>query len=245
MKICEITKENEFKFIHDVINGHWERAIGLANFESLMTYWSVGAFVSAKLNTAAWGTKTVEELSDYLKTHNPKLRGYGKRNIYNMVMFYEAYTSNEFQQVYKRLKLNEFVQITPVTVVNGEIVQPPAAQFEEQSAIVQPPAAQFEEQSAINDDGQKGNIGSEKGNIGSEKGNIDGLSSITKANIALLRDTYANRDMFKRADVLKILPLNLASLSKLLRKMLDRGIIEPVQGRGKGAYRFVNDNHKV
>ena len=231
MKICEITKENEFKFIHDVINRHWERAIGLANFESLMTYWSVGAFVSAKLNTAAWGTKTVEELSDYLKTHNPKLRGYGKRNIYNMVMFYEAYTSNEFQQVYKRLKLNEFVQIPPVTVVNGEIVQPPAAQFEEQSAI--------------NDDGQKGNIGSEKGNIGSEKGNIDGLSSITKANIALLRDAYANRDMFKRADVLKILPLNLASLSKLLRKMLDRGIIEPVQGRGKGAYRFVNDNHKV
>ena len=231
MTICEITKENEFKFIHDVINGHWERAIGLANFESLMTYWSVGAFVSAKLNTAAWGTKTVEELSDYLKTHNPKLRGYGKRNIYNMVMFYEAYTSNEFQQVYKRLKLNEFVQIPPVTVVNGEIVQPPAAQFEEQSAI--------------NDDGQKGNIGSEKGNIGSENGNIDGLSSITKANIALLRDAYANRDMFKRADVLKILPLNLASLSKLLRKMLDRGIIEPVQGRGKGAYRFVNDNHKV
>ena len=231
MKICEITKENEFKFIHDVINGHWERAIGLANFESLMTYWSVGAFVSAKLNTAAWGTKTVEELSDYLKTHNPKLRGYGKRNIYNMVMFYEAYTSDEFQQVYKRLKFNEFVQIPSVTVVNGEIVQPPAAQFEEQSAI--------------NDDGQKGNIGSEKGNIGSENGNIDGLSSITKANIALLRDAYANRDMFKRADVLKILPLNLASLSKLLRKMLDRGIIEPVQGRGKGAYRFVNDNHKV
>ena len=104
----------------------------------------------------------------------------------------------------------------------------------------------------INDDRQKGNIGSEKGNIGSEKGNIgsekgniDGLSSITQANIALLRDTYADRDMFKRADVLKVLPLNLASLSKLLRKMLDRGIIEPIQGRGKGAYRFVNNNHKV
>ncbi len=145
MKRYEISKEHEFEFIHGVINKHWERAIGLANFESLVTYWSVGAFVSAKLKTAVWGTKTVEELSDYLKTRDPKLRGYGKRNIYNMVMFYETYVSDEFQQVYKRLKLNEFIQIPSVTVTNGEIVQLSTAQFEEQSIIVQPSTAQLGE----------------------------------------------------------------------------------------------------
>ncbi len=87
-----------------IINRHWERAVGLANAESLMTYWAVGAFVSSRLKSAAWGTKVVEALSDYLKTRNPKLRGFGKRQIYYMVDFYEAYTSLEFANISDKLR---------------------------------------------------------------------------------------------------------------------------------------------
>ena len=82
--------EKEFQQINSLIERHWARAIGLANAESLMTYWAIGAYVSAKLKTAEWGSKVIEELCDFLKTHNPKRRGFGKRHIYNMVKFYDT-----------------------------------------------------------------------------------------------------------------------------------------------------------
>ena len=56
--------EKEFALVNNIIERHWNRAIGLANAESLMTYWTVGAFVSARLRQAQWGAKTVEALCD-------------------------------------------------------------------------------------------------------------------------------------------------------------------------------------
>ena len=103
--------EKEFQQINSLIERHWARAIGLANAESLMTYWAIGAYVSAKLKTAEWGSKVIEELCDFLKTHNPKRRGFGKRNVYNMVKFYDTYTGVEFDKLYERLRLYEFVQV--------------------------------------------------------------------------------------------------------------------------------------
>ena len=105
------TIEKEFEIVSNIIEWHWNWAIGLANAVSLMTYWAVGAFVSERLKLAKWGSKTVEALCDYLKVRNPKRKGYGKRNVYNMVEFYEAYSSLEFKSVSERLKLHEFVQM--------------------------------------------------------------------------------------------------------------------------------------
>ena len=110
--------EKEFALVNNIIERHWNRAIGLANAESLMTYWTVGAFVSARLRQAQWGAKTVEALCDYLKTHNPKRRGFGKRQIYNMVQFYDTYTLPEFQVISERLRLHEFVQM-PSAQIEG------------------------------------------------------------------------------------------------------------------------------
>ena len=41
--------EKEFEIGSNIIERHWNRAIGLANAESLMTYWTIGAFVSTRL----------------------------------------------------------------------------------------------------------------------------------------------------------------------------------------------------
>lgn len=94
--------EKEFEQINTFVNRQWERTIGLANYQALLTGWVVGSFVSARLKSSAWGSGTVDALVDYLKTRNPKLRGYGRRNIYNMVLFYDTYSSVEFKGVYRR-----------------------------------------------------------------------------------------------------------------------------------------------
>ena len=113
--------EKEFELVKRIIERHWNRAVGLANAESLMTYWTVGAFVSERLKKAQWGSKTVEALCDYLKMRNPKRKGYGKRNVYNMVEFYEAYSSLEFKSVSERLKLHEFVQMPSAQIQDTEV----------------------------------------------------------------------------------------------------------------------------
>ena len=128
--------EKEFALVNNIIERHWNRAIGLANAESLMTYWTVGAFVSARLRQAQWGAKTVEALCDYLKTHNPKRRGFGKRQIYNMVQFYDTYTLPEFQVISERLRLHEFVQMPSAQIEGCEIVHSANAQIE--TAVVLP-----------------------------------------------------------------------------------------------------------
>ncbi len=136
--------EKEFERVNNIIERHWNRAIGLANAESLMTYWTVGAFVSARLKSAEWGSKTVEALCDYLKTRNPKRRGFGKRQIYNMVQFYDTYTGPEFQMLSERLRLYEFVQLPTAQIEAGAIVQSSITQAGK-GAIVQLPTAQLDD----------------------------------------------------------------------------------------------------
>ena len=128
--------EKEFALVNNIIERHWNRAIGLANAESLMTYWTVGAFVSARLRQAQWGAKTVEALCDYLKTHNPKRRGFGKRQIYNMVQFYDTYTLPEYQVISERLRLHEFVQMPSAQIEGCEIVHSANAQLSTMSPIM-------------------------------------------------------------------------------------------------------------
>ena len=121
--------EKEFEQINTFVNRQWERTIGLANHQALLTGWVVGSFVSARLKSSAWGSGTVDALVDYLKTRNPKLRGYGRRNIYNMVLFYDTYSSVEFKGVYRRLKLGEFVQTASAQIGQESIVQTASAQL--------------------------------------------------------------------------------------------------------------------
>ena len=66
--------EKEFQQISEFIDKSRNAAVGFMNYAAIATYWAVGAFVSSRLKSAAWGSKTVVELGDYLKTRNP--RGY-------------------------------------------------------------------------------------------------------------------------------------------------------------------------
>jgi hypothetical protein len=86
----------EFQQIQGIISLHRSQALQTVNNENLLTAWEIGAFVSARLKNSAWGSKTVMQLSEYLRAQDPTLRGYSSRNIYNMVALYETYSSIQF-----------------------------------------------------------------------------------------------------------------------------------------------------
>jgi predicted nuclease of restriction endonuclease-like (RecB) superfamily len=132
----------EFQQVHGIISLHRTRALQTVNNENLLTAWEVGAYVSERLKNSVWGSKTVMQLSEYLRAQDPTLRGFGRSNIYNMVLLYDTYSSAQFIEYQDKLKLNLFVQIESAQIEETEIVQTLSGQLGTES-IVQIQSGQF------------------------------------------------------------------------------------------------------
>jgi len=133
--------ENEFAYVDAIISVHTNSAIAKVNAEALQTYWEVGQFVSERLRSSEWGDHVVGELADYLQRRNPQRKGYGKRNLYNMVKFFDAYSTDELTIISDQLQLGEFVQLQTAQIKVHPIVQMATAQTENE--IVQMASAQL------------------------------------------------------------------------------------------------------
>lgn len=125
----EMILEQQFEYVNSIIERHQYTAIRQVNNEALLTNWEVGQYISLQLKSATWGNKVVSELADYLKRMNPKRRGYSKRNLYNMVKFYELYSMSDFARLTTSLKIDAFVQLPTAQIEAGEIVQSKTAQI--------------------------------------------------------------------------------------------------------------------
>ena len=134
--------KQQFEEIRNIILLHRSRALQNVNEESLTMSWQVGQIVSYRLKNNEWGSKVVTQLSEYLRAKDPSLKGYSRRNIYNMVNFYETYSSLEFAELVQGLSLPQIVQTTSAQISAETIVQPETAQIGETS-IVQTASAQL------------------------------------------------------------------------------------------------------
>lgn len=92
-------QEKQFAEVVELIQQHKCRASVAVNNETLFTAWSVGKYVSDKLKSEEWGSKVVSQLSEYIRAKRPDIKGFSRSSIYNMVMFYEEYSSDAFQKV--------------------------------------------------------------------------------------------------------------------------------------------------
>lgn len=115
-------QERQFAEVVDIIAQHRSHASQVVNEDTLLTAWQVGAYVSAKLKSAEWGNKVVTKLSEYIRSQRPDIKGYSRRNIYNMVMFFEEYSSESFTA-------------TVTSYLKSEFVQPRTAQLESNATI--------------------------------------------------------------------------------------------------------------
>lgn len=141
-----ISIEQQFGEIIDIILQHKSNASRAVNEELLLTAWHVGGYVSAKLKSEEWGSKVVSQLSEYICSQRPDIKGYSKRSIYNMVMFYDEYSSETFIATIRQYLNTEFVQPKTAQIETSDhkqeipvIVQPKTAQF------VQPTVGQMPE----------------------------------------------------------------------------------------------------
>lgn len=144
------SQEHQFGEIVDIILQHRSRASKAVNEEMLLTAWSVGSYVSGKLKSEEWGSKVVTQLSEYIRSHRPDLKGYSRRNIYNMVMFYDEYSSEAFRNTVQQFFSNGIVQPKTAQLTErdltgiNDIMQTESAQLTASNdKIVQPKTGQF------------------------------------------------------------------------------------------------------
>ena len=139
-----ISVEQQFGEVIDIILRHKSRASKAVNEELLLTAWHVGGYVSAKLKSEEWGSKVVTQLSEYIRSQRPDIKGFSRRSLYNMVMFYDEYSSKAFMTTVEKYLNSAFVQPVPAQIETAfpsyeatEFVQPKTAQ------IVQPEIGQM------------------------------------------------------------------------------------------------------
>lgn len=100
-------KQDNFNQVYSIIELHRTRALQEVNNNSLFIAWNVGGYVSQKLKASEWGSSVVTELSEYLRTKDPSLKGYSRRTLYKMVQFYETYSASSFIRMLIHFNLNE------------------------------------------------------------------------------------------------------------------------------------------
>ena len=139
-----VSVEQQFGEVIDIILQHKSRASKAVNKELLLTAWHVGGYVSAKLKSEEWGSKVVTQLSEYIRSQRPDIKGFSRRSLYNMVMFYDEYSSKAFMTTVEKYLNSAFVQPLSAQIETAflsheatEFVQPKTAQ------IVQPEIGQM------------------------------------------------------------------------------------------------------
>ena len=85
----------DFNEIAQMIARAKQRAYSAINSMLVELYWQVGAYIHNKLESAAWGEGVVDQLANHLKTTQPGLRGFTRRNLFRMRQFYATYRDDE------------------------------------------------------------------------------------------------------------------------------------------------------
>lgn len=133
-----LSMEQQFGEVIDIILQHKSRASRAVNEELLLTAWNVGGYVSAKLKSEEWGSKVVSQLSEYIRSQRPDIKGYSRSSIYNMVLFYDEYSSEAFSITVEKYLNTEFVQPVP-----AQLEMPSIFSSQKATAIVQTASAQI------------------------------------------------------------------------------------------------------
>lgn len=103
---------DDFEQVYQVISFHKQQAASALHNESMLMVWAVGGYVSARLKNAARGDNVVRMLSEYIRTKNPKAKGWSYRTIYKMVQLYDTYSTDEFAGLVSQYGMQNYLQQT-------------------------------------------------------------------------------------------------------------------------------------
>ncbi len=132
-KNIDIQTRADFNHVWEIIAYHRQRVSKTIDDESLRMIWEVGAYVSYKLRHSEWGAGVVRQLSEYIRTQDPTVKGWSYRTIYKMVQLYETYSSESFTRLLEATKESKLIacqqQDSLSEIVPVETAQTEKAEF--------------------------------------------------------------------------------------------------------------------
>jgi len=87
--------QHQFSEVHGLIKTAKEKVFRAINVELINLYWQIGEYVHHKVESSQWGKSVVHELSEYIRQHEPDIKGFSAPNIWRMKQFFEAYQNSE------------------------------------------------------------------------------------------------------------------------------------------------------
>ena len=91
----DVTNTQDFDVVLRLIDAAREKAVATVNTALIELYWSIGQYISQKIESAAWGEGVVEQLAAYIARRHPGLRGFTRSNLLRMRQFHDTYRGDE------------------------------------------------------------------------------------------------------------------------------------------------------
>jgi len=91
----ELKERESFYDIVRLIDNSRKQIFTKINQALVELYWEVGKYITLKVENEEWGKSTIKELSEYIISKNPEIKGFTPRNLWRMKQFYETYSENE------------------------------------------------------------------------------------------------------------------------------------------------------
>ena len=89
----DIVSTQHFDEVIRLIQHTRSEIVRTANSQLIELYWQLGAYMSNKIESAQWGDSVVQQLSEYIASKAPELKGFSAQNLWRMKQFYETYRS--------------------------------------------------------------------------------------------------------------------------------------------------------
>ncbi|HKI21656.1 MAG TPA: DUF1016 N-terminal domain-containing protein, partial [Isosphaeraceae bacterium] len=87
--------QGDFDEVLRLIDAARTHAVAAVNTTLIQLYWSIGEYISRKIESAAWGEGVVDQLAAHIARTHPGMRGYTRANLFRMRQFYESYRGDE------------------------------------------------------------------------------------------------------------------------------------------------------
>ncbi len=81
----------QFEYISSLIAQAKQKAYKAVNVELIDLYWNIGEYLHKQVKDNEWGKSIVKQLSEYLKTTQPYIKGFSSQNLWRMKQFYAEY----------------------------------------------------------------------------------------------------------------------------------------------------------
>jgi len=81
----------DFDVVLGLIDAARTRALAAVNTTLIDLYWSIGDYISRKIDAENWGKGTVNALAEYIHHRQPGMGGFSASNLWRMRQFFETY----------------------------------------------------------------------------------------------------------------------------------------------------------